>query len=99
DCASKMGMENFMRSPAIEQESHLHPFSPVNIVPGVVDAGVHVVAAAAPPADFPATNRFAARRAQGQLTAPEQAAAAITKLLLSPTLEPGGNYDAHDVAA
>ena len=98
-CAAKMGMENFMRSLAIEQESQLHPFIPVNIDPGVVDTGMHVVAASAPSADFPAANRFAARRAQGQLTAPEQAAAAITKLLLSPTLEPGGNYDAHDVAA
>ena len=98
-CAAKVGMENFIRTLAIEQEAQPHPFVPINIDPGVVDTHMHVVAAAAPLEEFPAANRFAYRRAQGQLTPPEQAADAITTLLLSSTLEAGHNYDARDVSA
>jgi len=98
-CAAKVGMENFIRTLAIEQEAQPHPFVPINIDPGVVDTHMHVVAAAAPLEEFPAANRFAYRRAQGQLTPPGQAADAITRLLLSSTLEAGHNYDARDVAA
>ncbi len=92
-------MENFIRSLATEQATQPYPFFPINIDPGVVDTDMHVAAASASLADFPAANRFAARRAEGQLTPPGQAGAAITELLLSPDLTPGGNYDARDVAA
>jgi benzil reductase ((S)-benzoin forming) len=98
-CAAKVGMENFIRSLATEQATQLYPFVPVNIDPGVVDTDMHVAAASASLADFPAANRFAARRTEGHLTPPVQAGAAITKLLLSADLTPGGNYDARDVAA
>jgi benzil reductase ((S)-benzoin forming) len=98
-CAAKVGMESFLRCLAIEQQSQPLPFIPVNIDPGVVDTDMHVVAGSAAPDNFPAAARFAARRAQAQLTPPARAATAIAKLLMSPTLIPGGGYDARDVEA
>jgi benzil reductase ((S)-benzoin forming) len=98
-CAGKMAMENFIRSVAIEQQAEAHPFIPVNIDPGVVNTEMHSVAASASAADFPASSKFAARRAQGNLTPPAKAAAAIAKLLLSRNLLPGGGYDARGVEA
>jgi benzil reductase ((S)-benzoin forming) len=95
-CSTKVGMENFVQSLAIEQQSQPHPFIPVNIDPGIVDTYMHVVAGTASPHDFPAATRFAARRAQGQLTQPERAAAAIAQLLTSSTLSPGSSYHAQD---
>jgi len=98
-CAAKVGMESFIRSLAIEQQSQPHPFIPVNIDPGVVNTHMHVVAGSASPEDFPASTLFATRRAQGQLTPPERAAAAVANLLMSPTLTSGGGYDVRDVDA
>lgn len=98
-CGAKVGMEGFIRSLSIEQQSEPHPFIPINIDPGVVDTEMHVVAGSASPSDFPAAARFSSRRAQGLLTPPSDAAAAITKLLLSASLAPGGSYDARDVKA
>jgi benzil reductase ((S)-benzoin forming) len=98
-CAAKMGMENFVQSVAIEQQAQAHPFIPVNIDPGVVDTQMHLVAGSASPGDFPAAPRFAARRAQGQLTSPRGAGSAIARLLLSPALTPGSTYDARDIEA
>ena len=53
-CAAKVGMENFIRSLATEQATQPYPFVPVNIDPGVVDTDMHVAAASASLADFPA---------------------------------------------
>jgi benzil reductase ((S)-benzoin forming) len=98
-CASKVAMENFIRSLAIEQQAQAFPFIPVNVDPGVVDTHMHVVASSTPAADFPSSSKFAARRMQGHLTPPAQAAAAIKKLLLSASLTPGAAYDARDAEA
>jgi len=96
-CSAKVGMESYIRSLVIEQQPEPNPFVPINIDPGVVDTDMHVVAATASADDFPAATRFATRRAQGQLTPPAHAATAIAKLLLSPSLTPGGNYHAQDI--
>ena len=96
-CAAKVAMENFIQSLAIEQQGEAHPFIPVNVDPGPIDTGIHLIASAASSADFPAGSRFTARREAGQLNPPAEIAKAIVRILLSPSLMPAGHYDARDV--
>ena len=98
-CAAKVAAENFIRSIAIEQQAQSHPFVAVNVDPGVVDTDMHSLAAAAPLNEFPAASEFAARKARGQLTPPQQSASAVAKILLSARLVAGKTYDARDVQA
>jgi benzil reductase ((S)-benzoin forming) len=98
-CAAKAGMESFIKSLALEQQSEPCPFIPVNVDPGVVDTGMHVIAAQAAPGDFPAAGRFAERRASGSLAPPSVAAAALADLLALPTLVPGRPYDVRDISS
>jgi benzil reductase ((S)-benzoin forming) len=98
-CASKAAMDTFIRTVAAEQASEQYPFVAVNVDPGVVNTDMHAVAGAVSSADFPASRRFAERRDKGQLTPPQEAASAIVRCLLSPSLEQGVTYDARDIEA
>jgi benzil reductase ((S)-benzoin forming) len=96
-CAAKVGAENFIRSLALEQQVEAHPFIPVNIDPGVVDTDMHVQASAASPSDFPSRDRFAERKALGQLASPSAAAAAVFRILELSSLNMGASYDVRDI--
>ena len=95
-CAAKAGLENFIRALATEQKQEAHPFIPVNIDPGVIDTEMQALIRATSAADFPDVGRFVRRKEQGELAAPSAVAAAILRIVESPTLEFGGRYNVAD---
>ena len=92
-CASKAGMESYIRALAVEQQTELHPFTAINIDPGVIDTDMQALIRAASVADFPELERFIQRKRQGGLAKPSDVAAAILRILASPSLSGGGRYE------
>ncbi|MDP2371773.1 SDR family NAD(P)-dependent oxidoreductase [Rhodoferax sp.] len=92
-CASKAGMEGFVRALAIEQQLERHPFIPVNVNPGVIDTEMQALIRDAAVADFPEVERFIRRKHEGALVAPERVAMAVLQILASPSLASGGGYE------
>ena len=80
-CASKAGLDHFTRTLALEQQTAANPVLAVSLYPGVVDTGMQGEIRAADPAHFPNLPRFAALKAEGQLTQPADCAAAICRYL------------------
>ncbi len=80
-CGAKAGLENFVRSVALEQDAQTTPFRAWNISPGVIDTDMQAAIRAASPADFPAVDRFIQRKADGELRPPERVAAAIGRIV------------------
>jgi len=91
-CASKAGLENFIRALAMEQQTEIHPFVPININPGVIDTEMQAVIRTASVNDFPEVNKFIQRKEQGVLAAPEKVAAAALRILSQPSLAYGASY-------
>lgn len=97
-CAAKAGLENFIRSLALEQAAMLHPFVPVNILPGVVDTGMQGQIRASGSGDFPARERFVRLHQDGALASPEDVARRVRAILAGEQLEPGARLDVRDLA-
>lgn len=95
-CASKAGMEGFIRALAVEEHSQPQPFIAVSIDPGVIDTVMQALIRATPPADFPEVDRFTRRKLAGGLAEPDAVAAAIMKLLVGPELTSGRRYELPD---
>lgn len=92
-CAAKAGMENFIRSLALEQQAELQPFIPINIDPGVVDTEMQALIRETSPADFPDVELFIRRKNQGLLIPPDKVAAAVIRILEQEPLSFGGRYE------
>jgi benzil reductase ((S)-benzoin forming) len=92
-CAAKAGMENFIRSLALEQQAQPEPFIPINIDPGVIDTEMQALIRATSPADFPDVQTFIQRKDQGLLVPPEKVAGAIIRILEQPSLSFGARYE------
>ncbi|MDC7698200.1 SDR family NAD(P)-dependent oxidoreductase [Vogesella indigofera] len=82
-CASKAGVDHFTRTLAAEQQGAAKPLLAVSLYPGVIDTSMQGEIRAADPAQFPHKPRFDALKADGQLTSPAAAAAAIVTYLHS----------------
>jgi benzil reductase ((S)-benzoin forming) len=80
-CGAKAGLENFVRSVAVEQTTEAHPIKVLNINPGVIDTGMQADIRAASSADFPAVERFIQRKADGELRPPARVAGAIARIV------------------
>ena len=80
-CAAKAGLENFIRAVAAEQASEPHPFTAINIDPGVMDTAMQALIRQQAPDDFPEVARFIRRQADGELRPPGDVAAAILRIL------------------
>jgi benzil reductase ((S)-benzoin forming) len=93
-CASKAGMEGFIRAIAAEEQFQQHPFIAVSVNPGVIDTDMQAAIRAMSTADFPEVERFKRRKLEGGLATAESVAAAIIRLLSNRQLEPGERYDA-----
>ncbi|HEX2995870.1 MAG TPA: SDR family NAD(P)-dependent oxidoreductase [Anaerolineales bacterium] len=91
-CAAKAGMENFIRSLALEQQAQSQPFIPINIDPGVIDTEMQALIRATSPSDFPDVEVFIQRKEQGSLVSPDQVAAAIIRILEQPSVSSGERY-------
>lgn len=92
-CAAKAGMENFIRSIAIEQQTQPQPFIPISIDPGVMDTDMQALIRATPQSDFRDVETFVRRKDEGLLVQPDRVAAAIIRILELPSLSLGGRYE------
>ncbi|WP_051377877.1 SDR family NAD(P)-dependent oxidoreductase [Derxia gummosa] len=91
-CAAKAGLENHVRSIALEQAGEAHPVLAVNVDPGVMDTEMQAAIRATGIDDFPAVERFHGLQAAGMLRAPETVAVIILGELARVT-EGGGRID------
>jgi benzil reductase ((S)-benzoin forming) len=91
-CAAKAGLENFVRALALEQALQTHPFTAINIVPGVIDTGMQESIRNADLADFPTRARFVQLKESGSLSSPQKVALAVLKILASDP-KSGERYD------
>ncbi len=91
-CTAKAGMENFIRSLALEQQAQSQPFIPINIDPGVMDTEMQALIRATPQSDFPDVELFVQRKNQGLLVPPGQVAAALMRIVEQASLSFGERY-------
>jgi len=91
-CAAKAGMENFIRSLALEQQTQPQPFIPINIDPGVIDTEMQALIRGTSPSDFPDVEIFIQRKDQALMVPPDKVAAAIIRILEQPSLSFGERY-------
>lgn len=94
-CASKAGLEHYIRTVAIEQAEQAQPFTAINIDPDIIDTDMQASIRQSSRADFPALDRFIMRKDTGLLRPPAQVAAAIIRILNSP-ISNGARYDITD---
>lgn len=97
-CAAKAGMENFVRSLALEQHSEPHPFVSINISPGVIDTEMQALIRKSPASEFPDVRRFIQRKEENSLALPSAVAASVLRIVTLPTLSSGARYDVGDYA-
>lgn len=95
-CAAKAGMENFVRSLALEQQTEPHPFIPINVDPGVIDTEMQAFIRSTSASDFPDLERFIQRKERGGLMPADKVAAAVLRILMLPSLSYGARYDVGD---
>ena len=93
-CASKAGMEGFIRALAAEERHQEHPFLAISVDPGVIDTEMQASIRAASVTDFPDVERFIRRKSDGGLSSPQSVADAILRIVSSPGLVPGQRYEA-----
>lgn len=89
-CATKAGLDQHARATALDGVPGLRIAS---LAPGVVDTGMQAEVRASDPAGFPLQARFAALKADGQLTTPADAARRLVDHLLGESFgsEPTGD--------
>ena len=80
-CASKAGIEGFVRSVAAEQEREAHPFQLVSIAPSVVDTEMQDSIRTSNADEFPAIDRFIGLKNSGGLQRPQDVALAIARIV------------------
>jgi len=93
-CAAKAGMEQFIRTLDQEQRQQPHPWTAVNINPGVIDTDMQAAIRASNAQDFPDHQRFVQRHADGELQAPAAVAARVLAIARRADLVGGERYDA-----
>ena len=94
-CGAKAGIENFVRSIAVEQNEQTQPIHALNIGPGIIDTGMQEDIRAASVEDFPALDTFVGFKESGALRSPEVVAAAIRNIL-NANLENGSRHNIQD---
>lgn len=82
-CSAKAGLESYIRTVAVEQESEPHPFVVLNVDPGVMDTDMQVLIRSSHKEDFPAVDYFIHRKESGELRTPAQVAAGVVKIMTS----------------
>jgi len=97
-CASKAGIEHFVRAIAAEQEKAAHPFRLVNIAPGVVDTEIQDCIRASNEEDFPSIQRFIDLKNSGSLRSPQEAATIIASIV-DDVFANGSRIDAGEYSA
>lgn len=94
-CASKAGMENYIRSLAAEQGKAARPMMCINVEPGVIDTAMQAEIRQAPAEHFPEQPRFVGLKNEGKLRSPADVAHTIAHIL-DHAPENGGRYRVAD---
>jgi benzil reductase ((S)-benzoin forming) len=95
-CASKAGLEHFIRALAAEQSLARYPVTCVNFDPGVMDTEMQAEIRSRSTAEFPDVGRYITRKQQGLLRQPQDVAAALVKRLAA-SPQGGERYSVEDV--
>lgn len=95
-CASKAGVEMFVRTMAIEQAREKHPFVALNVNPGVMDTQMQSLIRQSSPEDFPDLPRFQGMKDKGALVSPDEVAKAVVRIAAAEGLEPGSTVHVKD---
>jgi len=82
-CSAKAGLESYVRTVAVEQESEASPFVMLNVDPGVMDTDMQSLIRSSHKDDFPAVDYFIHRKESGELRTPDQVAIGVVKILHS----------------
>ena len=82
-CSAKAGLESYVRTVAVEQESEPSPFVMLNVDPGVMDTDMQSLIRSSHKDDFPAVDYFIHRKESGELRTPDQVAIGVVKILHS----------------
>ena len=82
-CSAKAGLESYVRTVAVEQETETSPFVMLNIDPGVMDTDMQSLIRSSHKDDFPAVDYFIHRKESGELRTPDQVAIGVVKILHS----------------
>jgi benzil reductase ((S)-benzoin forming) len=96
-CASKAGMEGYIRALAAEQIASSRPMICINIDPGVADTDMQAEIRNTEPANFPDVARFIDLKKSGKLRTPKAVARAIMQIIDS-SPDNGGRYRIADQA-
>lgn len=80
-CSEKAGLENFVRTVAVEQKNEYQPFKMLNIDPGVMDTEMQGMIRSAMPEDFPLVDFFRGRKELGELRDPALVASTIQAII------------------
>jgi len=83
-CAAKAGMDHFTRCVALEEADRPNGAKVCSLAPGVIDTDMQGQLRAGDPTAFPDRQRFVELQSQGQLAAPEAAAARVLAWLERP---------------
>ena len=94
-CGAKAGIENFVRTIAVEQAMQNHPIKTLNIGPGIIDTGMQADIRAVSVEDFPGVDQFVGFKESGALRSPEEVATAIGNILAS-NQESGSRHNIQD---
>ncbi|WP_316675112.1 SDR family NAD(P)-dependent oxidoreductase [uncultured Tolumonas sp.] len=82
-CSAKAGLESYVRTVAVEQETETSPFVILNVDPGVMDTDMQSLIRSSHKDDFPAVDYFIHRKESGELRTPDQVAIGVVKILHS----------------
>ena len=90
-CAAKAGLENYIRSLAAEQAGAVHPYTCINIEPGVIDTDMQAEIRETDAHNFPEVARFLELKRAGRLRSAKSVARAILDIIDS-SPDNGGRY-------
>ena len=96
-CAAKAGLENYIRALAAEQAGASHPFTCINIEPGVIDTDMQAEIRETDEHSFPDVARFLELKRSGRLRSAKSVARAILDIIDSRP-DNGGRYRIADQA-
>lgn len=94
-CGAKAGIENFVRTLAVEQNEQPNPIHLLNVGPGIIDTGMQADIRAVDAKHFPGVNQFIGFKEEGALRQPEEVSNAI-KNILDSNQENGSRHDIKD---
>lgn len=96
-CTSKAGLDMFTRCAGLEQLSEAQGVRVLSVAPGVVDTDMQREIRETEPENFRDQERFIGLKRSGALLSPDDAAAALLRIMQDPRYETGSVLDVRDI--